>query len=560
MICQDIIKNLSKVFGHVSAYVYVIEFQKRGLPHMHLLATLAQPYTTPEEIDRYISAEIPDKEKHPNLYKIVMTNMLHGPHTKDSMCLKSDEDGELNICEGTCAKGFPKTFIEATDMTGDGFPKYRRSDNVHEQHVYNPRSKRGLRKHVDNSMVVPYNPYLLQKYNCHVNVEFCASVRAIKYIYKYITKGHDRGCYTLSKGSDGEVTSKCVNEIQNYIDGRSVGATEASWRLLNLALNGRSHPVEMLPVHLSGQNLVTFTENNEMEAVRDRTRCTTKLTAWLALNNRDPDAREYTYPEIPNHYIWDDGVKMWKRRARSTKMLSRLIAVSPKDFERFCLKILLRKTPGAKTYEELRTFEGEVYETFGEVTHKRMLLGVENEEFDIMDDAASFMMPKQLREFFISLVLTSTSANSGLLYEKFKDALGDGLTREECLNEFENILLHENMSCLKIGLPSPANFKLIKPADRVPYSEHNKIFVERLNSMNGEQRDILESIITEIESGKQVLSFIDGPGGTGKTYLYNALYHKLRSLKKTVVLLAWTGLDWNCLDPTTKWQDSSQHV
>jgi Helitron helicase-like domain at N-terminus len=43
MVCQDIIKNLSKVFGRVAAHVYVIEFQKRGLPHMHLLATLARP-------------------------------------------------------------------------------------------------------------------------------------------------------------------------------------------------------------------------------------------------------------------------------------------------------------------------------------------------------------------------------------------------------------------------------------------------------------------------------------------------------------------------------------
>ena len=312
--------------------------------------------------------------------------------------------------------------------------------------------------------------------------------------------------------------------------------------LLELTLNGRSHPVEALPVHLSGQNLVTFTENNEVQAIQNRKACTTKLTAWFALNRNDPEARQYTYPEIPTHYVWDEGLKQWKKRAKATKMLSRLIAVSPKDFERFCLKILLRKTPGAQTYEELRTFEGCVYDTFGEVTYKRMLLSVENEELDIMEDAASFMMPKQLREFFISLILTSSSANAGLLYEKFKDALGDGLTREECLNEFENILLHENMSCLKIGLPSPVNFTLIKPGDRIPYSEHQKIFTEKLGSMNDEQRDILESIIAEVESGKQVLSFIDGPGGTGKTYLYNTLYHKLRSMKKTVVLLAWTGI------------------
>lgn len=33
-----------KCFGEVAAYVYVIEFQKRGLPHIHMLVTLKQNY------------------------------------------------------------------------------------------------------------------------------------------------------------------------------------------------------------------------------------------------------------------------------------------------------------------------------------------------------------------------------------------------------------------------------------------------------------------------------------------------------------------------------------
>lgn len=45
---------------------------------------------------------------------------------------------------------------------------------------------------LDNRWVVPYNPYLCQKYDCHINVEVCATVKAVKYIYKYILKGHDR--------------------------------------------------------------------------------------------------------------------------------------------------------------------------------------------------------------------------------------------------------------------------------------------------------------------------------------------------------------------------------
>jgi hypothetical protein len=46
------------IFGHAAAYIYSIEFQKRGLPHIHLLVFLQEPYKilTPESIDSSIWA------------------------------------------------------------------------------------------------------------------------------------------------------------------------------------------------------------------------------------------------------------------------------------------------------------------------------------------------------------------------------------------------------------------------------------------------------------------------------------------------------------------------
>lgn len=48
-------------------------------------------------------------------------------------------------------------------MNEKGYPYYRRRDNRAEINFYNAKVK-GQLVSVDNSMVVPYNPYLLMRY------------------------------------------------------------------------------------------------------------------------------------------------------------------------------------------------------------------------------------------------------------------------------------------------------------------------------------------------------------------------------------------------------------
>ena len=63
----------------------------------------------------------------------------------------------------------------------------------------------------DNWDVVPYNAYLSAKYNCHINVEICAAVEAVKYIHKYIYKGHDQTTLEISCDQQRD-------EIKEYLD------------------------------------------------------------------------------------------------------------------------------------------------------------------------------------------------------------------------------------------------------------------------------------------------------------------------------------------------------
>nr|XP_029713639.1 uncharacterized protein LOC115257822 [Aedes albopictus] len=75
---DDLWKN--NKLGRSKAYVYSIEFQKRGLPHAHILITLQaeDKFTTAERIDAFVSAEIPPTTQ-PSLREIVLRFMMHGP-------------------------------------------------------------------------------------------------------------------------------------------------------------------------------------------------------------------------------------------------------------------------------------------------------------------------------------------------------------------------------------------------------------------------------------------------------------------------------------------------
>ena len=68
------------VFGKVAAMVHTVEFQKRGLPHMHLLIFLNESckIRSAKDVDDIVCAEFPDKITDPELFDIISKSMVHG--------------------------------------------------------------------------------------------------------------------------------------------------------------------------------------------------------------------------------------------------------------------------------------------------------------------------------------------------------------------------------------------------------------------------------------------------------------------------------------------------
>ncbi|XP_065318558.1 uncharacterized protein LOC135926563 [Gordionus sp. m RMFG-2023] len=291
---SDITKN--NMFGKTLAYVYTIEFQKRGLPHAHLLFIISSEHKidTAEAIDKFVCAEIPDRTNNSQLFNIVTRFMIHGPCgilNPRSPCMDN----------GVCTKNFPKDFINDTITNTNGYPLYKRRD---------VGSILISGKPVDNRFVIPYNTYLLLKYNAHINVEICTSVKSVKYIFKYAYKGYDCANIDLNL----ESLPPKYDEIKSHLNTRYVSSCEAMWRLLEYPMHDRSHAIIRLALHMPFKQSVYFQQGDEREAFKRANLHKTTLTAWFLLNQFYPYARQYLYIDIPYHYVFVNYI--WQKRKR----------------------------------------------------------------------------------------------------------------------------------------------------------------------------------------------------------------------------------------------------
>ena len=121
---------------------------------------------------------------------------------------------------------------------------------------------------LDNTWVVPYNPILLMRYYCHINVEVCSNIKCAKYLYKYVFKGHDRVSISIDQARvnmDGQPL--VFNEIKQYRDGRCITAIETIYRLCGFSLYDMSPPLLQMQVHLLGKHIVAYKARDDLNNV-----------------------------------------------------------------------------------------------------------------------------------------------------------------------------------------------------------------------------------------------------------------------------------------------------
>ncbi|GBL60176.1 hypothetical protein AVEN_33477-1 [Araneus ventricosus] len=220
-------------------------------------------------------------------------------------------------------------------------------------------------------------------FNAHINVEACSSVRAIKYICKYINKGNDQAIFNFKNAELGNT----IDEVYIYKSGRYVSSNESAWRLLGFPLHERHPTVTHLAVHLENGEIVYFNEINFRDKVSPPPKTT--LTASFELCRRDDFAKSLLYVEVTRYYTWNTSTRKWKRRIHGTPVqnwpgvksgdaLGRVYTVHTSNMECFCLRMLLRHPRGPTSFGDLKRHNQHELSTFREACEKKGLIENDN--------------------------------------------------------------------------------------------------------------------------------------------------------------------------------------
>nr|XP_040233466.2 uncharacterized protein LOC120956157 [Anopheles coluzzii] len=530
---KSILDDLSAgVLGLEIARIHVIEYQKRGLPHAHCLLMLAEadkPRSV-DDYDRLVSAEIPDPENE-QLYQTVRMCMMHGP------CGRSNPDVPC-MKDGVCSKRFPKNFTNETKQADDGYPVYRRRNDGRTVTV------KGV--HLDNRYVVPYNPWLCHKYDCHINVEVCSSVASIKYLYKYVYKGHDRVVISPSTS---------LNEIQEYIDARYISASQAMTIIFGFEMQAKTVTVVVLPIHLENQQGIVFNSNENIESVIERGHHT-MLTRFFQLMANDPYARNLTYQELPTYFRyakptqrlpWHEGSGcQWIQRiCDASIVIGRMVYCPMSQMERYCLRLMLCYRKGPTSFEDLRTVDGIVYASYHEAATMAGLLQDDHEWDRAMQEAVSFHIPSQLRHLF-AIILSQQPQNPRRLYLR-------QMTPSKTLTNFPDMPQLADFQHLPMHLQSDQHNDVNSHIDAERSYSINVLdeTIASINLLNSEQRVVYDIVTAAVDRiGPEIedfpeehhnLFFLDGPGGTGKSFLLEKILAYTR--RKSKIALAAAASD-----------------
>ena len=222
------------------------------------------------------------------------------------------------------------------------------------------------------------------------------------------------------------------------------------------------------------------------------------------------------------------------------------------------LRLLLTHVKARTSFEDLLCYNDIVHPTYKAACIARGLLQDDSEWENCLQEATVIALPKQIRRLFATLLVFGQPLDPLSLLKTHLDAMSDDWRNDQnryckAILSIEEYLSSSNKRLTdffnieelnEFGYPNivdvgcDANDNIDVDNQNIPFLEED---VDRLNE---EQSIVFDAVTTAVlnSNSSDRLFFLDGPGGTGKTFLYNTILGYLRGRNAKCMAMATSGI------------------
>nr|XP_043638366.1 uncharacterized protein LOC122609384 [Erigeron canadensis] len=289
----------------------------------------------------------------------------------------------------------------------------------------------------------------------------------------------------------------------------------------------------------------------------------------MEMNKVDDLAQTLTYAQFAEKFTWIAKDKKWQRRQRG-EPIGRIHHCSPRHGHLFYLRILLNHVMGPTSYEDIKTVNGKKCQTFQEACYELGLLEDDNEYIQCIQEASESASGHFLRTMFVMLLMSGSLTQPAAVWNTTWKLLSEDILYRErrihrrpdleleddelkclTLNEIEELLKRNGSSLTNFNnMPHPDNTEIHFEGNRLVddetttynvgllRTEHEQLY----SSLTDEQQTVYHTVMDAINRGKGGVFFLNGYGGTGKTFVWKTLAAAIRSKREIVLNVASSGI------------------
>jgi hypothetical protein len=337
-------------------------------------------------------------------------------------------------------------------------------------------------------------------------------------------------------------------------------------------MSNRLPAVTRLTIHKKDEQLVYFDSAEKAKGqIISGKACQTTLTSFFDLNlkNKRGAAGRSTctllYDEIPTYFWWDTSTKEWKPRKSVETAVGRIFSISYLAGKKFFLRVLLLHCKGPQSFEDLKTVDGVMQESYCKACIVLGLLINDTLYNQALCEASMFKSGFRLSQMFAMMCVHTLPSNPTRLFQNHYLALTDNASWVNMSERYKGHLTDLEQKVLGLfrlaGMFAEMGSSLKGAGIKVKASDttllellldiENKTedvatvklrLARNVENLNSGQHSFFDKITQGISGGVGRLHYLDGPGGTGKTFLLNTIINHSKVNDYEAVVTAWSGI------------------